>query len=461
LPAVFLIKIGVGLLLFLIHIQTYGNDDLSHDGGTFLIESKYLNDVFFESPKHYFQLLTGIGETTELINKYLYMTKYWSAGNLTLINDSKNIIRAHSIIHFFSAGSAVIHLSILCIISTLALKNFYISFRKYSSLSNSLFFWIIVLVPSTIFWTSSLLKEPFLFYGISLFVRAILVDDKILKKSYLLIFSLVILLLFKPYVLACILLSLFCLIFYKYFFHSMLIPSVLTLIALLLFLGYTFQKPRDKMVNYLTRKQFDFVNVGKGGLHVLSDTCFYYFQPFQYKNLKFQGNEVILIKETDAYIFKFGSVEKPIPVHLKPNEEIWKRVYFTEGCASFIETTPIKNSAIQLIKNIPQALTNSVLRPYPNDPGSKLKFISFMEVWLIFLFLGFTIYFRKKLNPNEKYVVFTLLVFSLVLSLLIGWTTPVLGAITRYRFPAQFALILIGLIILKPLKEIKWKNMFS
>ncbi len=131
------------------------------------------------------------------------------------------------------------------------------------------------------------------------------------------------------------------------------------------------------------------------------------------------------------------------------------------GCASFIETTLIKNSSIQLIKNIPEALVNSIIRPFPNDPGSKLKFLSFIEVWIVILFFAITVYLRKKLNPEEKNVVFTLLIFALILSLLIGWTTPVLGAITRYRFPAQFAIILAGLILLKPLKLIKWKNMFS
>ncbi len=460
-PAVFLLKVGVGLLLFLIHIQTYNIDDLSHDGGTFLIESKYLNDVFYQSPKHYFQLLTGIGETTELINKYLYMTEYWSAGDLTLINDSKNVIRIHSIIHFFSGKSAVIHLAVLCLISTLALKNFYISFRKYSSQTNAVFFWVLVLVPSVIFWTSSLLKEPFLFLGISLLVRVILINDVLIKRIFFFVISIVILLMFKPYILACIVLSLLCLIVFKYLLKGKLIPTILSLVSILLFLGITFQKPRDKIVNYLTRKQFDFVNVGKGGLHVLSDSCFYYFQPDQYKNLKMIGNEVILINETDAYIFKFGSTERPLPVHLKPTGKKWKRVYFTIGCASYIETTPIKNSAIQLIKNTPESLINSVLRPFPNDPGSKLKFLSFVEVWVILLFFGLTIYFRKKLNFEEKNIVFTLLTFALILSLLIGWTTPVLGAIIRYRFPAQFALIIAGLILLKPLKDIKWKNTSS
>jgi hypothetical protein len=65
------------------------------------------------------------------------------------------------------------------------------------------------------------------------------------------------------------------------------------------------------------------------------------------------------------------------------------------------------------------------------------------------------------LNQKEKGIIFILIIFALQLFLLIGWTTPVLGAITRYRFPAQLALILVGLIILKPLNFKTWKSMFS
>ncbi len=461
LPSVFLIKIGVGLLLFLIHIQTYGIDELSHDGETFLNEGKYLNDVFAQSPKHYFQLLTGIGESTELINKYLHMTQYWSAGDLTIINDSKNVIRAHSIIHFFSGNSIVIHLSVLCLFSTIALKNFYISFQKYTSQTYIVFFWIIVLVPSALFWTSSLLKEPFLFLGISLLVRSILVNDKLSKRLIYIVLSIFLLILFKPYVLVCILISLFCLLIYKNLFKSKLIPSLITLIVFIFSMSVLFQTSLNKVINSLTRKQFDFVNVGKGGLHVLANSNYYYFQPFQYENLSIAGNEIILQKESDAYKYRFGSTDKPIQVHLVPNGEIWQRTYFKKGCASFTETTPIKNSAFQLIKNIPEALVNSIIRPFPNDPGSKLKFLSLIEVWLVILFFGLSIYFRRKLNINEKNIIFTLLIFTFSLSLLIGWTTPVLGAITRYRFPAQFALVIVGLILLKPLNHIKWKNTFS
>jgi hypothetical protein len=47
-----------------------------------------------------------------------------------------------------------------------------------------------------------------------------------------------------------------------------------------------------------------------------------------------------------------------------------------------------------------------------------------------------------------------LLVFSLILTLLIGWTTPVIGAIIRYKVPVQLAMMLVTLILFNP-KKIK------
>lgn len=460
-PSAFLLKIAVGLTLFFIHIQTYGIDELSHDGETFFKEGRLLYNVFFESPIHYFQLLTGIGESDALIHKYLYMTEYWSAGDLSLINDSKNVIRAHSLIHFVSGNSVFIHLAIFCMISLAAVRNLYLSVKPYIAQKNSIVFWILLLVPSTIFWTSSLMKEPFMFFGFTLFLRALVYEKILWKKILFTMISSSLLLAFKPYVLACILLSLICFGIYKFIFKRKVLISLFGIGVLVALFILVFQKPRDKVVHYLTRKQFDFVNVGKGGLHALSDTSFFYFQPHQYSNLEMKDNKVRLIKETDAYLIHFGSTQKPKPIHLKPNGEFWTIAYFAPGCTSYIETTPINDSYLQLIKNIPESLINASIRPFPNDPGSKLKFLSFVEVWILFAFLAFAIIKRRTLNSREKELLFVLFFFWFFLTLLIGWTTPVLGAISRYRFPAQLALVISSLIIIKPFINLKWKNTSS
>lgn len=461
-PVAFLLKVGVGLLLFYLHYSTYGIDELSHDGETFMKEGKYLNDVFYTSPLHYFQLLTGFGESTQLIQEHLYMTEYWSAGDLTLINDSKNIIRIHSIIHFFSANTYLVHLGILCFLSLIGVKLIYQSIQPYTSQSKILVFGTLLLVPSTIFWTSSMMKEPMLLLGMGIMIYSLVKVQNITGKVVYFLLACCILIAFKPYVLACILASLVALSIYKYVFKNRLLPSLLFLFSIPFLIGFAFKSPSQKLVDNLTRKQFDFVNVGKGGLHVIADSCIYYFQPNQYDKIEFKDDKVRLTKAIDAYIIHFGSTQKPKPIHLKPRKsEWWTVTYFAQGCSSYIETTPISNSFTQLIKNIPEALTNAIFRPFLNDPGSKLKYLSFLEIWMIVFFLIVAIVKRRKLNTVEKELVFGLLIFAFLLFTLIGWTTPVIGAITRYRFPAQLAIIIVGIILIKPISSIRWKKNMS
>ncbi len=458
LPSAYLIKVGVGLVLFWVHIRTYGIGELSHDGERFYNEGRLLNEVFFKSPLDYFRLLTGIGETEALTQHYLSTTRYWSAGDLTIINDAKNVIRCHSLLHFISFNSVFVHLSALCLLSTAALRNIYLTFKGKTQLSNSFFFWTILLIPSTIFWTSSMMKEPFMFFGISVFLRSLIIENQPFRKYIGLFIATFILLAFKPYVLVCLFIALSIVALYRYVFkHKLVYLGMFLLIAAPLF-SYVFSDFRDTTVHYLTRKQFDFINVGKGGVHVQSDTCFYFFQSHQYANLQFDGYTVELKKEVDGYRYRFGSAQKPVPVHLKPNGEKWTVVYQALGCASYIELTPIDNSFSQLIKNIPEAITNAGFRPFPNDPGSKLKFLSLLEVWALFAFILYAFANRRPVSMKEKEIILGLMLFAIGLTLLIGWTTPVLGAITRYRFPAQMAIVLIGLIILQPHSIKLWKR---
>lgn len=454
-PLSLVIKVLVGILLFILHYQTYGIDELSHDGETFFKEGKYLNNVFFESPLTYFKFLTGYGENEALVQKYLYMTQYWSGNTLTLTNDSKNVIRVHSLIHFFSLNSVYVHLSILCLLSLAGVRNLYLSIRKYSQLKPEILFWCLLFVPSTIFWTSSMMKEPFLFFGMTLLVRAILLKEGIWKRTFFTTLSLLLLLGFKPYVLICIMIALVIVAMYRYFFSYKLLPTIITILVFTILSVSFFNGPRDQVVHFITRKQFDFVNVGKGGIHALGDTCFYYFQPHQYDAVEMKGNQLKVLKPVDAFIIEFGTTTKPKPIHLEPSKDTLIVTYFTEGCLSYIETTPIDDSFVQLLKNIPEALVNSIIRPFPFDPGSNLKYLSFLEVWLLIAFIVFAIIRRRRINRETKSFILGLIVFAFLLFLIIGWTTPVIGAIARYRFPAQLALVVIGLILIKPPKLFK------
>jgi len=385
------------------------------------------------------------------------MTEYWSTGNLTIINDSKNIVRIHSIIHFFSFDNSSVHLAVFCLVSLFATVHLYKAIEGFSALPKALIFWSIALFPSVIFWTSSMLKEPFMFLGLGLLLRAILAHSSAIKRALFGLIGFILLLSFKPYILICLLIGLTVMVIHYYVFNEKWVYTCGTVITFILCFSLIPSKPSKWTIHHLSRKQFDFINVGKGGLHVLSDTCFYYFQPHQYKHLTFNKSHVELIKPTRAYIVHFGSTKQPKSILLSPRGEQWRISYFKSGCSSYIPVTPLNDSWLQLAINIPEALRNSVLRPFPNDNGSFLKHFGFIENIGFLLMVCFTLIYRRTLITDQRKALVLLMGFSVVLFLLIGWITPVLGAIVRYRFPAQLAVLLCCLILVDPLK-IRWKK---
>jgi hypothetical protein len=445
----FLVKVVAGFGFIAVYFDYYSRGSLTVDSTIFLAQSKTLAEVFYKSPLDYFKLLTGIGENEYLIQKYLSTTLHWSAGEMTVLNDSKNVLKINSVIYFISQGNEYVHTTIIAFFSFIGIINIYKTFEPFIHFSKRVFFWILLLIPSTLFWTSGILKEPFLFIGISFFIRSILYKESKIKSICFGLIGLILMIGFKPYVLLCILPALIFYLLAKYFFKYNWIWSSLSLLILTV-IFFSFSKPRDTITHYLSRKQFDFINIGKGGLHAAADTCIYYFQPEQYKYLQIKDSTVELKQKTNAYIIHFGGIEKPIPVTLTPKGEKWIVIYKGVSGASFIPATYINNSFKQLLINIPEALANSILRPYPNDPGRNLKYPAMLEVWLFIIAILFTfiLNFRKP-NQKELILILSILIFCLLLSMIIGWTTPVLGAIARYRFPVYLGFALILLILNK------------
>lgn len=452
----YLIKVLAGIFFIFIYSVHYGRGALSADAGAFMRESRIVYDVFSISPIDYLKLLTGIGESKEIIHHYLSQTNHWDVGNLTLINDSKNVLRVHSLIHFISFHRETVHMLIIAAVSLLSTKHLYLTFKRFTSLNPIPFFWILILVPSTLFWTSGILKEPFMFLGITLLLRAFI--DNSMHKVRKILFGLLGLLLsfmFKPYILFCAIPAFLFYLILKYISRGKVIVASLGFLTIICGAYVVIPSLTKNVVHYISRKQFDFNNVGKGGIHVLSDSLYYYFTPDQNKLLRYDHSDVYLTEPTDAFIIYFGKVNRPIPVKLKPNTKPWKLAFHSVGCESYIEPTLILEDPAQMIKNIPEAFSFSMLRPFPTDKGSWLKFPSFIELWLIFFVFAFSILRRRSISFDEKNIYFSLVVFALALFLLIGWTTPVIGAIARYRFPAQLALVLAACIIIDPKKIFK------
>lgn len=445
-PLAFIVKVISGFGFIYIYSEFYGNGSLTADAGAFMHESDLLFDVFKESPSDYFKFLFGL-ENREMIHHYLSDTHHWDAGPGTLINDSQNVIRIHSIIHFFSFGNVVIHLMVVAFFALLASKFLFRSLRDYIHLPGNTLFWIFVLTPSILFWTSGILKEPFMFMGIALFVYALLGKRSITKKIIAGVLGTILLIGFKPYILVAISISL--LGYFIYGFIKKLLITILVGISVFIIIWLFIPQISQPITDHLTKKQFDFQNVARGGFHYRADTCIY----IVYVNDNINVNQIsidsnYLMKQIEGEYYKPMSTTPSKTVTIQPNDTPWIYYYSGRQCGSYIKTTSIDNSNKQLLKNIPEALFNATLRPLPGDPGSQLMYISMIEEFLILGLFIFALVSFKRLDIGNKKIVFGFILFGLAILLLIGWTTPVLGAIVRYRFPAQLALIISSLIIL-------------
>ena len=465
---VFAFSIKSFAALFFIYIFTfyYGEGYLYFDSGIYITDAKILNEVFYKSPLNYFKLLTGIGENTELIHAYLSDTGIWSQPNSIVKDDAKNIIRINSVIHFFSNNIIYIHFIIFNLFSLFGLVQIYLFFKKYTVFNHRILFYCLIISPSLLFWGSGVLKEPMVIfsYGLLLYILRQKFKFKIIKFILLVAVS-YLLFSFKAYILVSILLAFIFFVFSKHIFkQSKLIYLFICQIVFFAATLLLFPSILNTFTTLITEKQFDFNNITKGGIYVKNTTDNYALNiPISQYSKIIQFPDSILIKENvlgykmqkgnrkgiQKIIIKSDSIKK-YKIH-----SIWSR------SNSYVEPNLILYSEKQLIKNIPISLANSLLRPTWNDPSPKFKILSIIETYLIFGFLILGFIFKKKLSRNEKIYIISLFQFVLILSLFIGWTTPVFGAIVRYRIFTYLAITIISFILIKPFDQWKSKKNIS
>jgi len=441
------LKIVASCVFLWIYTHYYGWGSLTADPEAFMNESALLARVASESPADYFRFLFGM-ESPEMVHYYLSETSHWSAGDLNLINDSKNVIRANSLLHFISAGNSYVHLLVFSFLSLLGLRELYLAFHEKIAYRRRLFWLALVGLPCVLFWTGSMLKEPLLIVGFCLVIRAVFGRLSVVSMVWRLLLGILLMLAFKPYVLLCLLPAIAYYFMAKRFFTKRLYLSLLPIPVFVMIALLLFPEQRQQTTHYLTRKQFDFINIGRGGLHAYADTCFFYFRPDQFRYLDLRADSTVYLKQ--PVVAKLVTTGKSTPfkdVYLLPNTKRWYNYYQSGGCASVITVTEIRGSFGQLIQNVPEAFVNAAFRPFFGDPGGVLKFPAIIET--ILLFGGFLVQFRywKRASRETKLQVIALLTFAALLFVLIGWITPVLGAIVRYRIPAYLAVAVSALIL--------------
>lgn len=104
------------------------------------------------------------------------------------------------------------------------------------------------------------------------------------------------------------------------------------------------------------------------------------------------------------------------------------------GANSYFESFILEPSWPSLIKNAPMAAVNAWTKPWIWESKNVLMFGAGAEnLFLLFMLILLLIYPQKAFF--ESHAFYSFLLFIVFLSVIIGWVTPISGAMVRYKIP--------------------------
>jgi hypothetical protein len=329
-------------------------------------------------------------------------------------------------------------------------------FKKLSAripISKLAFF--LFLTPSLIFWTSSPLKESLTLTGLAL-IFAFIIEIKYSWKNWLwLAVGCILIISTKSYLLGLLGVSLA---------TALIIYGIRTRKKSIVigFIGFTvtavlFGLP-SKVLRSISNKQFAFKNIARGGIHLKNDTTYFYL-PFEKRKLLKPVNssyQFVLLQPCIAEVTPFSIKKSVGKFKLNAKTDTLELTYCEAKSASGFEIKSIDGSWMNLITSAPSAIINTFFRPFPQFNNFSFRDSALFIENLFFVIL-FTIGIRNafKNSSIQKDISIGLIVFILFTALLIGWTTPISGAIVRYKIPIYLAIITVYLLTLnsKPVHD--------
>ena len=325
----------------------------------------------YESLESYQQLLSSPREFFNdlLANNYGHYGGFFSSEN-SWWNDLHNnsFIMFISFFNLLSFGNYYINVIFFSFFSLYGPIAIYRVMRSVFPTKNLAVLFATFLVPSFIYWTSGIHKDVFVFVAFALIIYNFYFGLKEKTFSAKRLF-----LIFIGFVL---------LLFLRNYLLAIIFPAILTwLIA---------EKIRARPA--------------------LVFSCAYLFFAIAFFSLKYISPKLdfpqaVVNKQESFLNLKGGS---PVPVsRLQPD-------------------------LTGFVKNLPESISLSLVRPYPSDVNHLLSLAAAVEInLLLFLFVIF-LSFKKKGRSVTPFILFCLF-FSFTVLLTIGYTVNFLGSIVRYR----------------------------
>ena len=380
---VFVLKIIFGVLLWAIYTFYY-TDRATADIYKYFDDSKIMYEALFVQPLDYFKMLFGI-QLHDIEHYFMQMNHWYRENDAGLYNDSHSIIRFNALVRLFSLGYYNVHTVFICFISLIGLIAFYKTFIKEIQKNKKEIFMAVFLLPSILFWGSGVLKDGLLLFTFGLtfyfFIQFLYAESSRIKSFLAFIFFAFLLSITKPYIFIAI------------------VPGMA---------AYCW-------VAYRGEKHI--------GLKFLSLHLIYFSIIFNMHYISPGYNVPEILHRKQGEFFSLVKETKP---------------------GSYIQINKIDPDFNSLLKNTPQALSNTFFNPSVLKAKSPIVLLAAVEnifIMLIILISLLSFDIRKPLKPLFYFAFF----FVILVFTLIGITTPIVGAMVRYKAIASMFL-LIGLL---------------
>lgn len=400
--AFFLLRIGAGVALWAVYTYVYP-DRATADVFKYFDDSVHMYKALPAHPGDYVRMITGIGNDAPHFRELYYkdMNNWVRHYESDLYNDAHTIIRFNAIVRLFSFGEFHVHSVITAFLSLTGLVGLYRAFVGSLHGKERLLAVAVFLLPSVVFWASGVIKESLLFFGIGLLVYQ---TDRALthrirwRDPFLLAFNVGMLFFLKFYV-------------------------VLSLLPALLLFAWARTRPKPTLLLKAVVIYGVLITLGLNMQSVLPGWDILH---------------ILMMKQRDfvGLAIQTGSGSFVMPELLSP--DLWS-----------------------FARQAPKALLMALAGPLIHPSGGALGAVSVIENALLLAFLLVCLTHRRPWREVERSLVIAIILYVVVLGLVIGWTTPVMGAVVRYRTPLLPFLMVAGLLILdhtRLIRRLPWSR---
>jgi hypothetical protein len=376
LSGVFLLKILAGTCLWAVYTYYYP-DRSTADIFKYFDDGNVMYSALPEHPDHYLRMLTGATDDRADIDSTYYrtMNNWYRKYEGQVYNDAHTMIRFNAVVRPFSAGHYLVHTVFACFLGMIGLVGLYRAFLPYMQGLQRWLFAAVFLVPSVVFWASGVLKESLLMFGLGLFTYALLrVAERRWKRSI------------WPLLAGCLLL----LSVLKVYVLLSLLPAAIAL-------------------------------------------CWCGAAGTRHIGLRYAAVYAVCgIVALNASWF-VPNVDILDVMRVKQLDFIGVATSTHSG--SRIPMPLLGHDIGSFLRQAPHALYVSYISPFLGVRNGPLGAMGAVENLLLPFALLFTWRHRKAWRSVNRPLLYFCIGYVLVLSLIMGWTTPVIGALVRYRVP--------------------------